>query len=255
MYYVVLFLIDGNVLVFIAAPSHDPEGKGVECSLSSLPSKQQPQGEQQEAGGEGEGGEEKPLSSAWQAALGATSAMDKEKQEARKRVVRKPPKVVERPVRALFCLGLKNPIRSLCITIVEYKAFEYLILLTIFANCIALAVFTPFPFGDSNAVNATLEKVEYIFLVIFTLECVMKIIAYGFMLHPGAYLRNTWNLLDFVIVVIGVVSTALSNLMKDGFDVKALRAFRVLRPLRLVSGVPSKFCTHPCYFLYHFRFI
>merc|ERR1719378_1860087 len=27
--------------------------------------------------------------------------------------------------------------------------------------------------------------------------------------------------------------------MKDGFDVKALRAFRVLRPLRLVSGVPS----------------
>ncbi len=29
--------------------------------------------------------------------------------------------------------------------------------------------------------------------------------------------------------------------MKEGFDVKALRAFRVLRPLRLVSGVPSKF--------------
>lgn len=27
--------------------------------------------------------------------------------------------------------------------------------------------------------------------------------------------------------------------MKEGFDVKALRAFRVLRPLRLVSGVPS----------------
>lgn len=29
-----------------------------------------------------------------------------------------------------------------------------------------------------------------------------------------------------------------------GFDVKALRAFRVLRPLRLVSGVPSKYCHH-----------
>lgn len=29
-----------------------------------------------------------------------------------------------------------------------------------------------------------------------------------------------------------------------GFDMKALRAFRVLRPLRLISGVPSKslFC-------------
>lgn len=40
-----------------------------------------------------------------------------------------------------------------------------------------------------------------------------------------------------------MLSTALSNLMKEGFDVKALRAFRVLRPLRLVSGVPSKYAT------------
>lgn len=219
-------------------PSNDPAanqvgGAGDLEDQSVTPSKQQ--GE--EGGGE-EGGEEKPLSSAWQAALGATSAMDKEKQE-RKRVVRKPPKVVERPQRALFCLTLKNPIRKLCIDIVEWKPFEYLILLTIFANCIALAVFTPFPFGDSNSVNAYLEKIEYVFLVIFTAECVMKIIAYGLVLHPGAYLRNTWNLLDFIIVVIGVISTALSNLMKEGFDVKALRAFRVLRPLRLVSGVPS----------------
>ena len=33
----------------------------------------------------------------------------------------------------------------------------------------------------------------------------------------------------------------LSRLKIEGFDVKALRAFRVLRPLRLVSGVPSKY--------------
>ena len=37
-----------------------------------------------------------------------------------------------------------------------------------------------------------------------------------------------------------VISTILSTLQIEGFDVKALRAFRVLRPLRLVSGVPSK---------------
>ena len=28
--------------------------------------------------------------------------------------------------------------------------------------------------------------------------------------------------------------------LKSGFDVKALRAFKVISPLRLVSGVPSK---------------
>ncbi|KPJ14613.1 Voltage-dependent calcium channel type D subunit alpha-1 [Papilio machaon] len=114
-----------------------------------------------------------------------------------------------------------------------------MILTTIFANCIALAVYTPYPSGDSNYTNSVLEKIEYIFLVIFTGECVMKIIAYGFVMHPGSYLRNGWNLLDFTIVVIGMVSTVLSSIFKDAFDVKALRAFRVLRPLRLVSGVPS----------------
>ncbi|XP_043950491.1 voltage-dependent calcium channel type D subunit alpha-1 isoform X1 [Drosophila biarmipes] len=145
----------------------------------------------------------------------------------------------DRPQRVLFCLSLKNPLRALCIRIVEWKPFEFLILLTIFANCIALAVYTPYPGSDSNVTNLTLEKVEYIFLVIFTSECVMKILAYGFVLHNGAYLRNGWNLLDFTIVVIGAISTGLSQLTKDGFDVKALRAFRVLRPLRLVSGVPS----------------
>uniref|UniRef100_A0A2A4JH49 Voltage-dependent L-type calcium channel subunit alpha n=1 Tax=Heliothis virescens TaxID=7102 RepID=A0A2A4JH49_HELVI len=114
-----------------------------------------------------------------------------------------------------------------------------MILTTIFANCIALAVYTPYPASDSNYTNWVLEKIEYVFLVIFTGECVMKIIAYGFIMHAGSYLRNGWNLLDFTIVVIGMVSTVLSSIFKDAFDVKALRAFRVLRPLRLVSGVPS----------------
>lgn len=44
----------------------------------------------------------------------------------------------------------------------------------------------------------------------------------------------------FCIPLYRMVSTVLTILMKEGFDVKALRAFRVLRPLRLVSGVPSK---------------
>ena len=121
----------------------------------------------------------------------------------------------------------------------EWKPFEWVILITICMNCVALAVFTPYPKSDTNDTNQLLEKIEYIFLVIFTAECFFKIIAYGLVMHPGAYLRSVWNILDFVIVVIGLFTIALSSIMKEGFDVKALRAFRVLRPLRLVSGVPS----------------
>uniref|UniRef100_A0A3P9QCY5 Voltage-dependent L-type calcium channel subunit alpha n=1 Tax=Poecilia reticulata TaxID=8081 RepID=A0A3P9QCY5_POERE len=153
-----------------------------------------------------------------------------------------------RPARTLFLFSLKNPFRKACINIVEWKTFEIIILLTIFANCVALAVFLPMPEEDSNNTNANLESLEYIFLIIFTFECFMKIIAYGLVFHEGAYLRNCWNILDFVIVFMGLFTFGLDTINMiagvekekgGGFDMKALRAFRVLRPLRLVSGVPS----------------
>lgn len=41
-----------------------------------------------------------------------------------------------------------------CIFLDEtYRPFEYLILFTIFANCVALAVYTPYPNSDSNSTN------------------------------------------------------------------------------------------------------
>lgn len=36
------------------------------------------------------------------------------------------------------------------------RPFEYLILMTIFANCVALAVYTPYPCNDSNTINGYL---------------------------------------------------------------------------------------------------
>ncbi|TSN76587.1 Dihydropyridine-sensitive L-type skeletal muscle calcium channel subunit alpha-1 [Bagarius yarrelli] len=153
-----------------------------------------------------------------------------------------------RPARSLFFFTLKNPFRKTCINIVEWKPFEIIILLTIFANCVALAVFLPMPEEDTNITNSTLESLEYVFLIIFTLECFLKIVAYGLLFHEGAYLRNCWNILDFVIVFMGLFTLVVDTINAiagvptekgGGFDMKALRAFRVLRPLRLVSGVPS----------------
>uniref|UniRef100_A0A8B9J6P3 Voltage-dependent L-type calcium channel subunit alpha n=1 Tax=Astyanax mexicanus TaxID=7994 RepID=A0A8B9J6P3_ASTMX len=156
-----------------------------------------------------------------------------------------------RPARSLLFLTLKNPFRKACISIVEWKPFEIIILVTIFANCVALAVFMPMPEEDTNNTNSNLESLEYIFLIIFTLECFLKIVAYGLLFHADAYLRNCWNILDFVIVTMGLFTIAVDFINNisgveapveqkgGGFDMKALRAFRVLRPLRLVSGVPS----------------
>uniref|UniRef100_A0A8C1P2Y5 Voltage-dependent L-type calcium channel subunit alpha n=1 Tax=Cyprinus carpio TaxID=7962 RepID=A0A8C1P2Y5_CYPCA len=159
---------------------------------------------------------------------------------------------VQRAPRALFCLKLNNPIRRAALHLVEWKPFDIFILLAIFANCVALGVSKPFPEDDSNATNHDLEQVEYVFLIIFTVETFLKILAYGLVMHPSSYIRNGWNLLDFVIVIVGLFSVVLETATHKsgettshtpgkpgGLDVKALRAFRVLRPLRLVSGVPS----------------
>ena len=49
------------------------------------------------------------------------------------------------------------------------------------------------------------EATESYFLGIFTVETSLKILAQGFVLHPGSYLRNMWNIMDFVVVVTGWV--------------------------------------------------
>ncbi|XP_048873398.1 calcium channel, voltage-dependent, L type, alpha 1F subunit isoform X2 [Brienomyrus brachyistius] len=179
----------------------------------------------------------------------STATQRKKSQHAKKQI--QGCNTVQRAPRALFCLRLSNPVRRAALSIVEWKPFDVFILLAIFANCVALGVSKPFPEDDSNATNHDLEQVEYVFLIIFTVETFLKILAYGLVMHPSSYIRNGWNLLDFVIVIVGLFSVLLETVTHKpgevphmagkpgGLDVKALRAFRVLRPLRLVSGVPS----------------
>lgn len=49
------------------------------------------------------------------------------------------------------------------------------------------------------------EVSEPYFLAIFCVEASVKILALGFALHPGSYLRNVWNIMDFIVVVTGSV--------------------------------------------------
>ena len=47
------------------------------------------------------------------------------------------------------------------------------------------------------------ESTEVYFLGIFTVEASLKILALGLILHRGSYLRNMWNIMDFVVVITG----------------------------------------------------
>ena len=49
----------------------------------------------------------------------------------------------------------------------------------------------------------TQEATELYFLGIFCVEALLKIVALGFILHKGSYLRSVWNIMDFIVVVTG----------------------------------------------------
>uniref|UniRef100_A0A3B4GDU0 Voltage-dependent R-type calcium channel subunit alpha-1E-like n=1 Tax=Pundamilia nyererei TaxID=303518 RepID=A0A3B4GDU0_9CICH len=82
------------------------------------------------------------------------------------------------------------------------------------------------------------EKTEPYFIGIFCFEAGIKLVALGFVFHKGSYLRNGWNVMDFIVVLSGILATAGAH-MNIPVDLRTLRAVRVLRPLKLVSGIPS----------------
>ncbi|XP_039530211.1 calcium channel, voltage-dependent, P/Q type, alpha 1A subunit, b isoform X8 [Pimephales promelas] len=136
--------------------------------------------------------------------------------------------------RSLFLFSEDNIIRKYAKKITEWPPFEWMILTTIIANCIVLALEQHLPDGDKTPLSERLDDTEPYFIAIFCFESGIKILALGFAFHKGSYLRNGWNVMDFVVVLTGILSSVGSEL-----DLRTLRAVRVLRPLKLVSGIPS----------------
>ncbi|XP_071821818.1 voltage-dependent calcium channel type A subunit alpha-1-like isoform X3 [Apostichopus japonicus] len=144
--------------------------------------------------------------------------------------------------RSLFIFSEENVIRRCAKWLTEWPPFDYLILATIIANCVVLALDVHLPADDKTQMTIELEKTEIYFLAIFCLEATIKICALGFILHEGSYLRNGWNIMDFIVVVTGTISVIAAqgaDQSTSNFDLRTLRAVRVLRPLKLVSGIPS----------------
>lgn len=76
---------------------------------------------------------------------------------------------------------------------------------------------------------------EIVFNIIFSIEMVMKTIAWGFIgAGKHSYMKNSWNLLDFLVVVTGWV-----NVWVEAGNTSALKALRLLKPLKAINSVPG----------------
>ena len=88
------------------------------------------------------------------------------------------------------------------------QAFERLIVCLIVINSVMLAYTFPSMEEDQPAVYNAFEWADRVILGVFTFEGIGKIVALGFLCLPGAYLRDAWNRLDFLIIVVGIVEAS-----------------------------------------------
>src|SRR4051794_10906845 len=111
---------------------------------------------------------------------------------------------------SLYLLSPDNGFRQKCLWLTQQKWFDHAILAIIGLNCITYVMERPAIHPDSIERKIILYS-NYVFTVIFACEMFIKIIAYGLVIGPTAYLKSGWNILDGSLVIISLVSV--------GFDI------------------------------------
>lgn len=87
---------------------------------------------------------------------------------------------------------------------VNLKYFDFFIMVVICLSSMALAAEDPV--NEQAFRNTILDKFDYAFTGVFAVEMFLKIVDLGIILHPGAYLREFWNIMDAVVVICALVS-------------------------------------------------
>ena len=108
-----------------------------------------------------------------------------------------------------------------------------IVLFAIGCNCILLA--STDPKWQPEEILLWMLVCEFFFSALFLVECTIKVVAYGFC----EYLSDSWNCLDFLVVLESLVSIIFEYGGLDfDLNLSILRVLRVLRPLRSVNKFP-----------------
>jgi len=136
------------------------------------------------------------------------------------------------PFNALYVFSPSNRMRQSLFELVTSVAYELFIFSAIAASCVFVAVDNSY-WRNNQTWQTVQSGAELCFLLVFGLEMVFKIIAFGLVLHKGAYWRDPWNVLDFVVVCLSVISIILGSVA--GIDLSFLRGLRAFRAFRLLG--------------------
>ncbi|XP_065337432.1 sodium channel protein 60E isoform X5 [Cloeon dipterum] len=120
-------------------------------------------------------------------------------------------------------------IRKSVLQVVDTPAFEWIVLIMIFASSVTLC-FEDIHLDENPILKKVLYWTNLSFCVLFIIEMLLKWIALGF----WRYFTSFWTVLDFIIVFVSVFSLAIEE--NENLKVlRSLRTLRALRPLRAIS--------------------
>ena len=84
--------------------------------------------------------------------------------------------------------------------IIHSQAFENISITVIVVNSIVMAMEEP---GAEQ--TSFMQIIDYVFTGLYTIEMILKIMGLGFILNRGSYLRDSFNILDFFIVITSYI--------------------------------------------------
>uniref|UniRef100_A0AAY4CTM0 Sodium channel protein n=1 Tax=Denticeps clupeoides TaxID=299321 RepID=A0AAY4CTM0_9TELE len=136
---------------------------------------------------------------------------------------KKPQKPIPRP---------SNKVQGMVFDFVTQQVFDISIMILICLNMVTMMVETD---DQSQETENILYWVNFIFIVVFTSEFVLKLFA---LRHY--YFTNGWNIFDCVVVILSIVGMFLADLIEKYFVsptlFRVIRLARIGRILRLIKG-------------------
>ncbi|XP_067843459.1 sodium channel, voltage-gated, type I-like, alpha isoform X1 [Heptranchias perlo] len=136
---------------------------------------------------------------------------------------KKPQKPIPRPL---------NKIQGMVFDFVTQQVFDITIMILICLNMVTMMVETD---DQSDEMNDILSWINLVFIVLFTSECVLKMIALRYY-----YFTIGWNIFDFVVVILSIIGMFLDEIIEEYFVsptlFRVIRLARIGRILRLIKG-------------------
>uniref|UniRef100_A0A096LVC5 Sodium channel protein n=1 Tax=Poecilia formosa TaxID=48698 RepID=A0A096LVC5_POEFO len=136
---------------------------------------------------------------------------------------KKPQKPIPRPM---------NPVQGIVFDFISQQFFDIFIMVLICLNMVTMMVETD---DQSPEKEDFLFKLNVAFIVVFTGECVLKLFALR-----QYFFTNGWNVFDFIVVILSIAGTMLSDIIEKYFVsptlFRVIRLARIGRILRLIKG-------------------